>query len=86
MPPTTGLDGKGSACSAGGLGQEDPLEKEMATQSILLAWEIPWAEEPGRPVHGVAELDMTEEITPPPHPHSPFSNHCFQFSTCKSVL
>ena len=30
------------------LGQEDPLEKGMATQSILLAWEIPWAEEPGR--------------------------------------
>ena len=30
------------------LGQEDPLEKEMATRSTLLAWEIPWAEEPGR--------------------------------------
>ena len=30
------------------LGQEDPLEKEMATHSSILAWEIPWAEEPGR--------------------------------------
>ena len=29
------------------LGQEDPLEKEMATHSSILAWEIPWAEEPG---------------------------------------
>ena len=29
------------------LGQEDPLEKEMATHSSTLAWEIPWAEEPG---------------------------------------
>ena len=29
------------------LGQEDPLEKEMATQSSILAWEIPWTEEPG---------------------------------------
>ena len=29
------------------LGQEDPLEKEMATHSIILAWEISWAEEPG---------------------------------------
>ena len=29
------------------LGQEDPLEKETATQSIILAWEIPWTEEPG---------------------------------------
>ena len=26
---------------------EDPLEKEMATQSSILAWEIPWTEEPG---------------------------------------
>ena len=30
------------------LGREDPLEKEMATHSSILAWRIPWAEEPGR--------------------------------------
>jgi len=30
------------------LGQEDPLEKEMATHFSLLAQEIPWTEEPGR--------------------------------------
>ena len=30
------------------LGQEDPLEKEMSTHSSVLAWEIPWTEEPGR--------------------------------------
>ena len=29
------------------LGQEDPLEKEMATHSSILAWGIPWTEEPG---------------------------------------
>ena len=29
------------------LGWQDPLEKEMATHSIILAWRIPWAEEPG---------------------------------------
>ena len=29
------------------LGPEDPLEKEMATHSSILAWEIPWTEEPG---------------------------------------
>ena len=29
------------------LGQGDPLEKEMATHSSILAWEIPWTEEPG---------------------------------------
>ena len=30
------------------LGQEDPLEKEMATHKSTLAWKIPWTEEPGR--------------------------------------
>ena len=30
------------------LGQEDPLEKEMATHSRTLAWKIPWTEKPGR--------------------------------------
>ena len=39
-------DGKESACNAGDLGsipgQEDPLEKEMATHSSILAWRIPW--------------------------------------------
>ena len=37
------------------LGQEDPLEKEMTTHSSILAWELPWSEEPGgAEVHGVA--------------------------------
>ena len=30
------------------LGQKDPLEKELATHSGVLAWRIPWTEEPGR--------------------------------------
>ena len=30
------------------LGREDPLEKEMATHARILAWRIPWREEPGR--------------------------------------
>ena len=30
------------------LGQEDPLEKGMATHTSILAWRIPWTEEPGR--------------------------------------
>ena len=39
------------------LGQEDLLEKEMATHSSILAWTIPWMEKPGRlhTVHGVAK-------------------------------
>ena len=42
------------------LGREDPLEKEMATHYSILAWEIPWTEEPGwATVHGITELDMT---------------------------
>ena len=39
--------GKESACNAGDLGWEDPLEKEMATYSSILTWRIPWTEEPG---------------------------------------
>ena len=43
-------DGKEPACNAGdciwSLGQEDSLEKEMATHSSVLAWRIPWTEEP----------------------------------------
>ena len=38
------------------LGQEDPLEKEMATHSSILAWRIPWTEKPGGViVDGVAQ-------------------------------
>ena len=38
------------------LGQEDPLEKGTATYSSILAWRIPWTEEPGgATVHGVAK-------------------------------
>ena len=39
------------------LGWEDPLEKELATHSSILAWEIPWTEEPGSllVVHAVAK-------------------------------
>ena len=37
------------------LGQEDPLEKGMATHSSILAWRIPWTEEPGGLVCGVAK-------------------------------
>ena len=37
------------------LGQEDPLKKEMATHSSILAWEIPWTEEPGGLQSGVAK-------------------------------
>ena len=45
----------------GSLGQEQPLEKELATHSSILAWRIPWTEEPGRP-WGCKESDTTERL------------------------
>ena len=57
-----------SACSAGNagdtgfnLGWQDPLEKEMATHSSILAWRIPWTGEPGR-LQSIEwqRLDMSE--------------------------
>ena len=54
-------------------GQEDPLEEEMATHSGILAWEIPWTEEPGglQPMR-LQELDMTQQL-----------NHCCVFNRLK---
>ena len=44
-------------------GWEDPLEKGMATHSSILAWRIPWTEEPGGLwSRGYKELDMTEQL------------------------
>ena len=55
---------KESTCNARDLGSilgwEDPLEKEMATHSRILAWRIPWTEDPGRLQSMVLqELDTT---------------------------
>ena len=47
------------------LGQEDPLEKGMATHSCILAWRIPWTE--GYSPQGWKELDATEQLT---HTHT----------------
>ena len=48
------------------LGQEDPLEEEMATHSSILAWEIPWTEEPGglqsRGLQRVGHVLVTEHV------------------------
>ena len=40
------------------LGQEDPPEKEMATHSSIIVWEIPWTEEPG----GLQSMGMAKEL------------------------
>ena len=45
------------------LSQEDPLEKEMATHLSILAWEIPWTEEPGGLQSvGLQQLYMTKQL------------------------
>ena len=58
------LSGKESTCNAGDtgsiLGREDLLEKEMATYCSVLAWKVPWTEEPGGlQSMGSQELDTT---------------------------
>ena len=47
------------------LGQEDPLEEEMATHSSILAWRIPWTEESGRLLQsmGRQKSHFTAEVT-----------------------
>ena len=42
---------------------ENPSEKEMATDSSIIDWRIPWTEEPGRLQSEVAESDTTKQLT-----------------------
>ena len=59
-----GSDGKESAAMSEAwvrsLAQEDPLEKGMATHSRILAWRIPWTEEPGGLQPMGSQSEMTE--------------------------
>ena len=45
------------------LGWEDPLEKGKATHSSILAWRIPWTEEPVRPQSRGSQSDTTEQLS-----------------------
>ena len=57
------------------LGQENPVEKEMATHSSILAWEIPWIEEAcGLQCMGSQELDMTYRVSHQNHQISTFTH------------
>ena len=58
-------------------GWEDPLEKQMATHSSTLAWEIPWMGNRQATVHGTTELDATEH--PLNKPAVGFIDFFFQF-------
>ena len=55
------------------LGQEDPLEKEMATHSSILAWRIPWTEEPDGLQFIGSQRFGHDLATKPPPPHSVIS-------------
>ena len=61
-----GSDSKESACNAGDAclipGSGSPLEKEMATHSVILAWRIPWMEEPGGLQTMGSQTDTTERL------------------------
>ena len=55
------------------LGQEDALEKDMAPHSSILAWEIPWTEEPGR-LQSMQSQVRHDLVTKPPAPSSSWSS------------
>ena len=68
------------------LGQEDPLEEEMATHSNILTWEIPWTEEPGRlqsmrlqRVRHKLNHDNNKILTISQCPSSFSLKHCYNF-------
>ena len=61
------------------LGWEDPLEKEMATHSSILAWEILWTKEPGRlQSMGFQESDTTYRLS--------YHHHCTHWSSHLTLL
>ena len=83
-----GSDGKESACSVGHLasvpGWEDPLEEGMAAHSNILAWRIPWTEEPGGLQSvGCKESDMTKQLTHThthTHTHTQSTKYCLNYT------
>ena len=76
------------------LGWEDPLEEDMATCSSILAWRIPWTEEPGRLQSiGLQRVDMTKQFSlslfiwlHSPNPYSPLTTHCGQVKSDSTSL
>ena len=73
--PTVNAEEAGDVGSI--LGQEDPLKKEMATHSRILAWEIPWTEEPWATVHGIIKrwAQLSTQYTRQPH-FPPYEQGC----------
>ena len=69
------------------LGQEDPLEKEMATHSSTVAWRIPGIDKPGRlQSMGSRESDMAEQLTHHHHVSVPKTIHSIIFHETKQLF
>ena len=66
------------------LGWEDPLEKEMATHSIILAWRIPWTGEPGR-LRSIGLKIGTTEVTLHARTKCVETFHFFRLNFCGIV-
>ena len=60
------------------LGQEDPLEKEMVTSSSILAWEIPWTEEPGG-LQSMGSQSVRHDLAPHTHSGNLRSGWCWTY-------
>ena len=59
------------------LGREDPVEKEMAIHSSILAWEIPWTEEPyGLQSMGSQSRTRLKRVSAHTHTHTHTHTHC----------
>ena len=68
------------------LGWEDPLEEEMTTHSSILAWKIPWTEEPGGlQLWGCTDLDTTNRLNTNTHTCKTLLKHniLYSYVTCK---
>ena len=63
------------------LGQEDPLEEGMATHSDILAWRIPWTEEPGR-LPSIGLQRVGHDLGDSTHTHN---IHCKSHTTLLSI-
>ena len=64
------------------LNREDPLEKEMAAHSSILAWEIPWAEEPG----GLQSMGSKKESHTHTHTHTRWLSDYTTTNDCIKLL
>ena len=74
-----------SVCSAGDLGREAPLEEGRATHSSILAWRIPWTEEPGG-LQSLGSQRVRHDWVPGPFTFHFYFQQCLYFCSFLSML